>query len=146
MADFNLESVDVSFERVFTLIELMVSIVIIGILASLAVPNFSKLQDKAKETSVVGLVRSLQVSVESYSLVFGMFPNGVNIDLVTLLLDINEESVFMAVPKNPYTGELYSSDDSLGKIMYSYETDNNLYTITGYGRGDGNVVVRVSNQ
>ena len=46
-------------KRGFTLIELLVVITILGILVSLALPNFVKAKDKAKETEVKNNLRAV---------------------------------------------------------------------------------------
>lgn len=51
----------------FTLIELLVVITIIGILISLALPNFIKAKDKALEAEVKSNIHSLQLSLERYA-------------------------------------------------------------------------------
>lgn len=51
----------------FTLIELLVVITIIGILISLALPNFIKAKDKALEAEVKSNIHSLQISLERYA-------------------------------------------------------------------------------
>jgi prepilin-type N-terminal cleavage/methylation domain-containing protein len=51
----------------FTLIELLVVIVIIGILVAIALPNFIRIKDKAKEAEVKQNLHAIQLSLERYS-------------------------------------------------------------------------------
>lgn len=131
--------------RGFTLIELMISLVIIGVLSTLAVPNFSRIQQKSKETSVIGLARSLQVAVESYSLVNGSFPAGDAAVLPTFLETLNKSESFMVLPKNPFTGGDYTKEDASGKIVYTYDSDTDIYVIEGFGKGNSASVIALRN-
>lgn len=53
--------------RGFTLIELLVVVVIIGILASVALPSFVGAQDKARNSSVAANVNSVRMALEQYA-------------------------------------------------------------------------------
>ncbi len=53
--------------RGFTLIELLVVVVIIGILASVALPSFVGAQDKARNASVAANINTVRMALEQYS-------------------------------------------------------------------------------
>jgi prepilin-type N-terminal cleavage/methylation domain-containing protein len=65
-----------SIQRGFTLIELLVVITIIGILAAIALPNYIKAKDKAKEAEVKANCHTIQIALERYATDHsGAYPN-----------------------------------------------------------------------
>ncbi len=60
----------------FTLIELLVVIVIIGILVAIALPNFIKVREKAKEAEVKQNLHAVQLAIERYATdnAYGNYP------------------------------------------------------------------------
>jgi type IV pilus assembly protein PilA len=57
----------------FTLIELMIVVAIIGILASIAIPNFLKFQCKAKQSEAKGALKAVYTTQLAYNGEFGSF-------------------------------------------------------------------------
>lgn len=68
----------------FTLIELMIVIAIIGILAAIALPHFSKIRDRARESKCFEYSAILSRTAELYNIEKKQYPESVE-DLAQLL-------------------------------------------------------------
>lgn len=55
-------------ERGFTLVELLVVMLILGLLATIAVPSFFNQRDKARDADAKAAVRNAQTAMETYAL------------------------------------------------------------------------------
>ena len=59
----------------FTLVELIVVVVIIGILSSIAIPSFQNASDKAKQKEPAILIASYLKAAQAYYTEYGILPN-----------------------------------------------------------------------
>ncbi|MEA4882891.1 MAG: prepilin-type N-terminal cleavage/methylation domain-containing protein [Clostridia bacterium] len=61
-------------EKGFTLMELMIVIVIIGVLAAVGVPAYKGMTDKAREAACDANLRTVQTAVSMYYAEYGEYP------------------------------------------------------------------------
>jgi len=111
----------------FSLIELMIVVVIIGILAAIAIPNYISMQNRAKEGSVKANAHSVQLAVEDYA----VRNNGTYPDLADIDASMFPGGVY---PDNPFTGAaitIAAPGFSQGNIGFALAAG--IYTIEGYG-------------
>jgi prepilin-type N-terminal cleavage/methylation domain-containing protein len=59
----------------FTLVEIMIVVAIIGLLASIAIPNFVKARTQAQTTACVNNLRQIQGAIETWALEMKKGPN-----------------------------------------------------------------------
>jgi len=116
----------------FTLVELVVVLVILGVLVALAVPRFTASASKAKETTFCSNVRTIKSQLELYKMTTGSYPEtGSFVDSF-----LKNESYFESAPINPYTGTAFTAttglaSTALGYLGYfNYDSAGTTYTIT----------------
>ncbi len=68
-------SIRLCYKKAFTLIELLVVVLIIGILAAVAVPQYQKVVYKARATEAVIILKALVQAEETYFLANGTYTN-----------------------------------------------------------------------
>lgn len=133
-------------KRGFTMIELLVVIAIIGLLAVFLVPNLLGARDRAKEASVKGVMHSVQLAIEAYEMENMTFPPVSSAGVASLCNNYLIKGSYIAeVPKNPFTGQAYTDSDTSGKIIYTYDSSTNKYTLTGYKRGGSKKIQELTN-
>lgn len=103
-------------EHGFTLIELMIVVVIIGILASLAIPRFMAASAKSKQSEAKGVLKQIYILQEAYRQEYDIY------FVVGGAMDSNNPSTFnklgldLALPAR-YTYTLTSADGGITTFL-----------------------------
>ncbi len=102
----------------FTLIELMIVIAIIGILAAIAIPNFRKAREQAREKACYANIRVILGAIEMYNMDHSaMKTNIIDTDVTGTGILVTGQYLKTPVTK-PETGCAYAgiNVDTTGKI------------------------------
>ena len=126
----------------FTLIELMIVVVILALLATISIPNFIKLQGRAKEAKVKGAAHTLQLTAEDFAVRNGGIYSDAGADL-TPFLPVNDsgtrnlENAFTGAFSEPQFAAAATVSGQVGIITQVDLTGTNVgYLINGWGIDD----------
>ncbi|OGF04907.1 MAG: hypothetical protein A2509_10940 [Candidatus Edwardsbacteria bacterium RIFOXYD12_FULL_50_11] len=91
-------------QKGFTLIELMIVVVIIGVLAAIAVPNYMSMRARALEASIKSNMHTLQLVVEDYNVrTGGFYPADLEVRISAVNPEFNvDKSITEGVYKPPF--------------------------------------------
>lgn len=122
----------------FTLIEIMVVVVILGILASIVVPNFMDKPDQARQAKAKQDIASMENAINLYKLSRIKYPDG--------LQDLVSAGELSALPKDPWGNDYQyqKGGGRSGKVfdLYTYGADG----IEGGSKYDSDIGNWDSNQ
>lgn len=100
-------------KKAFTLIELVVVIVILGIIASIAVPRFYNLQVQAKRSTTSAILGSVRQTIQAFSYARFVETGNRNIFPSLTVLDTDTEILEFGngkFPENPYNNSVSVRD------------------------------------
>jgi general secretion pathway protein G len=118
-------------EAGFTLIEIMVVIMILGLLATLVVQNLRGATDKAKKTKAMADIAGFKTALDRYYMDNGSYPT--------------TDQGLQALVTPPTSGRVPANYENGGYIsrvppdpwgnQYFYQSDGNTYVLKSYGAG-----------
>ncbi|MFI5380231.1 MAG: prepilin-type N-terminal cleavage/methylation domain-containing protein [Tepidisphaerales bacterium] len=133
-------------KRGFTLVEILIVVIILGILAAIVIPQFTNASQDARKSSLVSQLQTLRSQIELFKLQHGdQLPDLATswdpLTTVTTYNGVNFGPYMQAVPKNPLnnlitvanTASLTTPAAGTGVgFMYNY-------TVTNPGDGTGRI-------
>jgi type II secretion system protein G len=111
----------------FTLIELLIVVAIIGILASIAVPNFLTAQTRAKIARVQSDFKALETALEAYIIDQNHYPYYMIAGMPTQYHTISYHLIPLTTP-TPYISTVEMKDPFLHLPAQGYEDEMLRYT------------------
>ena len=132
-----------SLNEGFSIIELIIVLMVSGIISTLVIPNYSKLQNYAKENNIKQTAYTVQMAIETYYMENGSYPTDTSID--TLLTSLNDLEMLKSYPNNAFTNTGFTDSDTSGLMTYSLNSDEDGYILETFGKNNDESLLVLEN-
>lgn len=117
----------------FTLVEIMITIIIVGILSSVALPNYLNQVNRTRQREAASTISQIQTTIASYADEFGVLP--------TSWSELNDTSAVMT-DAGPATKDNFQAITLAGGYYnVAISNTDNLFTITATREDEPNLNV-----
>jgi prepilin-type N-terminal cleavage/methylation domain-containing protein len=114
----------------FTLIELMIVVVIIGILAAIAIPKFSQVSKNAKESEADGILKQVYTLEQSYYQRYDTYTDGTGLTTVGWDAGQNAKYYTFAVAGSATTFQATATPITAGVVCTKSITNDRIINRT----------------
>lgn len=135
-------------KRGFTLIELMVTVVVLAVLVAIAIPQFIPLQKRARESEVKSVTHAVQMAVEDYKVTPGQEGMKPATSMELTVVAQSYLPITVQTRSNPFNpsqtygggGLVFGAPANIGQVGYQFTSQVMVYTITCWG-GDAGITI-----
>jgi type IV pilus assembly protein PilA len=125
-------------QKGFTLVEIMVICIIVGVLVAMGIPNFIQMQDRAREATVKTNMHSIQLALEDFAVqTVGIYPDNAA-STTPAGQTVEDLCPFGVYPDNPFTQAptvvLWDADPAAPGVIGINPATAAEYTVKGFGK------------
>ncbi len=126
-------------DSAFTLVELAIVLVVLGVLTAIAIPNYIQLVNRTKESKVKENCHCVQLAVEAFATgTNGIYPDATDAAIVANILPNLQGGQRLVNPfTNVRTEPVAGAASTPGQTGYQVSAPfgvNTGYTVTGFGK------------
>ena len=107
--------------KAFTLVELLIVVIILGILAAVVIPQFSDASEDARLSSLTTNLQTIRGQIELYHIQYGVYPPEATFGTVMTTKGATFGPCLQSVPNNPYTNTSTVATTAVGTSAWKYE-------------------------
>jgi len=121
----------------FSFIELITVIIVLGILATMAIPNYIRMQDRAKESQVKSNAHTVQLVAEDYAVQHEGAYSDAQADLLPLMPNATRlVNAFTSGVTEPQFGAAAATPGQIGIVGVVVGGRTSGYRINGWGKSE----------